>query len=155
MDGPAAMRQCLMEMDVNGVRQLWHLIAPGLPQPKDDYEAIATMHYARTVMKLPQRARFYSHRWLLDHNMMSGLPDELRSKAEQMDSKIVSAVGIAMRSESDLIKPAVPIIRGAMENAVLEAYADGKEDDIPFVKQRMAEAKTTAMKKLFGKRYGK
>jgi hypothetical protein len=153
MDGPSALTTCLVELDVKGIRQLWHLIAPQMPQPKDDADALATMHYARTLMgSLSSRQRFYSHRWLLDHNMLSGLPDELKPSAERMYPKTVSAVGLSVNSRSDWLKPAVPLIRGAMETAIQEAYADGKADDVKFIKRRMAEAKTVATRKLFGRK---
>jgi hypothetical protein len=41
-------------------------------------------------------------------------------------------------------------IRGAMEDAVLEAEADGRLTDAPFVKGRMMEARAKARKILFG-----
>jgi hypothetical protein len=147
------MLECLRELDVKGIRQLWHLIAPNMPQPQSDHEALCTMHYARTTMMvLPARARFYSHRWLLDHNIVSGLPDHERPSAERMFPQVVSSVGISVNSSSDLVKPIIPIVRGAMEDAVHEAYADGRRDDIPFIKQRMSEARTTVVRKLFGRR---
>jgi hypothetical protein len=151
MDGYAALRECLSELDVQGVRQLWHLIAPNMPQPKDDAEALATMHYARTLAEsLRLTHRFYSHRWLLDHNMLSALPDHLRPSAERMYPKMVRSVGVSINTSSEMIKPAVPLIRGAIENAIHEAYADGKQDDIAHLKKRMREAKATTVRKLFG-----
>lgn len=151
MDSAAAMKQCLEEMDVEGIRSLWQIIAPNAPQPKNDYEAMATLHMARTQMKvLTLRQRYYSHRWLLDHNMISLLPDQERPAAERMYPQVVSGVGLAIKTMSDLMKPIVPIVRSAMENAIHEAYADGRKDDIPHIKQRMAEAKKTAVRKLLG-----
>jgi hypothetical protein len=152
MDSAVAMKQCLEEMDVVGIRSLWKIIAPNAPQPKTDYEAMVTLHMARTQMPaLTKRQRYYSHRWLLDHNQISMLPDDERPSAERMYPQVVTGVGIALKSNSDLLKPALPIIRSAMENAVHEAYADGRRDDIPFIKQRMGEARTTVVRKLFGR----
>jgi len=112
---------------------------------------MTTLHMARTGMKrLTVRQRYYSHRWLLDHNMLSLLPDEERPSAERMYPQVKSSVGISINSQSSLVGPAIPIIRGAMENAVLEAYSDGRGDDIPFVKRHMAEARATAVRRLFG-----
>ena len=152
MDSAAALKQCLEEMDVNALRSLWHLVAPDSPQPETDFEAMATMHMARTKMKiLTKRQRYYSHRWVLDHNCISLLPDEEKPLAERMYPQIKRSVGISVNSGSSLIGPAIPIIRSAMENAVLEAYGDGRGDDIPFVKERMAQARTKAVKLLFGR----
>ena len=151
MDGPAEMRRCLEEADVEGIRALWRIIAPGMPQSGTDHETLVSIHYARTQsdwLRLTQR--FYSHRWLMDHNMLSGLPDHLRPSAERMYPRVASAVGIAINMRSELLKPIVPLIRDAMEYAVNDAYADGRGDDIPFVKRRMAEARKTVTRKLLG-----
>jgi hypothetical protein len=145
------MKQCLEEMDVKSIRSLWHLIAPNMPQPKNDFEAMGSMHMARTqLITLTPRQRYYSHRWLLDHNLISLLPDQEKPAAERMYPQIKSSVGISLNSRSDLTKPIVPLIQSAMENAVLEAYADGRKDDIPHIKKRMAEARTTTVRKLLG-----
>jgi hypothetical protein len=60
-----------------------------------------------------------------------------------------SSVGISVNFKSPYLKPAGVIVRGAMENAVLDAYADGRKDPA-FVKARMAEAKDKTLKQLFG-----
>jgi hypothetical protein len=144
------MKQCLEEMDVEGIRSLWHLIAPNMPQPKNNLEAMATMHMARTNMQiLTQRQRYYSHRWLLDHNMISLLPDAEKPSAERMYPQVVSSVGISVNTGSELAKPIIPHIQSAMENAVLEAYADGMKDDIPHIRKRMSEARKTVVRRLF------
>jgi hypothetical protein len=151
MDGPAEMRRCLEEVDVAGIRALWRRIAPGMPHLKNDHEALIALHYARTKSNwLRLTNRFYSHRWLLDHNMLSGLPDHLRPSAERIYPRVISSVGISINMRSELLQPVVPLIRTAVENAVNEAYADGKGDDIPFVKRRMAEARKTVTRKLLG-----
>ena len=152
MDSHGAMKSCLEEMDVEGVRSLWHLIAPNMPQPKSDMEAMVTLHMARTTaLFLSPRQRYYSHRWLLDHNCMSLLPDNEKPSAERMYPQIVSSVGISVNTSSALMKPVVPHIQNAMENAVHEAYADGRRDDIPFIKHRMNEARDTVLRKLLGR----
>ena len=151
MDSCAAMKQCLEEMDVDGARSLWHLIAPNMPQPANDLDAAKTLHMARTSAKwMTSRQRYYSHRWLLDHNTMSLLPDELKPAAERMFPQVISSVGISVNGRSDLTRPIIPYVRSAMEGAVLEAYADGKRDDIPHIRTRMREARTTTMRKLLG-----
>jgi hypothetical protein len=123
-----------------------------MPQPKSDHDAMITLHMARTSMSsLTKRQRYYSHRWLLDHNCMSMLPDEEKPSAERMYPQVVSSVGISVNSGSDLVKPIIPLVRGAMEDAVQEAYSDGRRDDIPHIRTRMAEARRTVVRKLLGR----
>jgi len=121
-----------------------------MPQPKSEAEARAIMHHACTQTPIIAfRSRAYSHRWLLDHGLPSGLPDNLRPAAEREYPKVVDAVGIAVASLSDAMAPAVPIVRGAMESVVLEHYADGVRDP-EIIKPRMIEARDKAIKKLLG-----
>lgn len=146
----AEMRRCLVECDVAGVRKLWAEAAPRLHQPSTDHEVLATLHHARTqVSDIPLKLRAYSHRWLTDHGYPSGLPDELRPKAERIYPMIVEAVGIAVRGKSDASRPIAKLIEQAMSDAVAEAYADGRTD-VAFVKARMAEARARTIDKLFG-----
>lgn len=148
MDFSAAMRQVLVECDVTGARRLWAEYAPHLSQPQNDTEALVCLHRARTEassIKLPLRA--YSHRWLLERGWPSGLPEELKPKAERLYPRIVSAVGIGVKSAHPEVASE---IRGAMEYAVLEAEADRRLTDSPFVKGRMMEARAKVRKKLFG-----
>ena len=77
----AEARRCIRECDVAQMRKLWQHIAPHLPQPKDDVEALTSMHYARTVAEfVPLNGRAYSHRWLIDNGYPSGLPDRAEAK---------------------------------------------------------------------------
>jgi hypothetical protein len=148
MDVPAAMRQVLVECDVSGARRLWAEYAPHMPQPQNDAEALVCLHRARTeAASIALRLRAYSHRWLVDNGWPSGLPDELRPKAERLYPRIALSVGIGVKS----VYPDVAAeIRSAMEDAVLEAEADGRLTDAPFVKGRMMEARAKARKILFG-----
>jgi len=144
-----AFRQCLEEMDVAGIRKLWRARAPPPHPPVDDREAEATLHRARTdgrVLSLKQLA--YSHRWLEDRGYPSGLPDDLKPKAERIYPRIVEGVGISVHIGSPVLRPAIPIIRGAMEEVVLDEYA-GKVQ-IERLKGRMREAKEKTVRKLFG-----
>jgi len=151
MTGAEIMRRALEAHDVVTCCRLWAQVAPYLPQPKDELEARITMHYACTVANnIAPRSRYYSHRWLLDHGKPSGLPDELKPKAERMFPKIVDAIGIACGVGSAELKPLEAIMRGAMEIVVLEHYAEGIRDPA-IIKPRMLEAKKNAIRKLFGK----
>ncbi len=147
------MRRCLEEVDITAARRLWAKLAPNCPQPESDGEVLATIHYARTrTVTLPKRARFYSHRWLEDHNLPSGLPDAMRPPAERMYPRSESAVGISYNARSSLLKSVTDHVRSAMEYAVLDAYADGNQDDHSFIRLRMNEARLRTLKKLLGLR---
>lgn len=152
MDLSVAMRECLETANAHDARELWAKAAPHLPQPKDDAEALKTIHYARTVSEaISDSLRCYSHCWLLDHGLPSGLPDRLKAKAEQVYPRIASAVGLAVRMRDVGEAPAGIEIRKAMEHAVLEAEADGRLTDSPFVKRRVEEARAKERRKLFGR----
>lgn len=145
-----ALRRCLENCDVAGIRALWAQIAPESPQPGSDAEALAAIHRARTeASSISPRSRAYSHRWLLDHGLPSGLPDDLLPKAERLYPRIVESVGISANFRSPILKPAKPLIEGAMSAAVEECYADRRTEPA-FVKARILEAKEHAIRKLFG-----
>jgi len=150
MSHQETFRRALEEHDVETCWRIWAHVAPNMPQPKSEAEARAIMHHACTQTPIIAfRSRAYSHRWLLDHGLPSGLPDNLRPAAEREYPKVVDAVGIAVASLSDAMAPAVPIVRGAMESVVLEHYADGVRDP-EIIKPRMIEARDKAIKKLLG-----
>lgn len=147
----AEFRRCLSECDVEAIQKLSKHVSPHLPQPLNDQEALATIHHARTQSEwLDLRSRAYSHSWLLDHNLPSGLPDDLKPKVERLYPRIVEGVGIAVKATSDLLKPIIGNVRDAMSNAIAEAYADNKTDPT-FVKNRIMEARSKAIKSLVGK----
>jgi hypothetical protein len=111
---------------------------------------LIAMHHARTqANSIPLKKRAYSHRWLLDHGFPSGLPDKLKPRAERIYPKIVSAVGIAVKTNG-VFAAAGPLIQEAMEDAVKEAVADGRLEDAEYVKQRIQEARQGAVQKLLG-----
>lgn len=98
------------------------------------------------------KLRAYSHRWLLDNGYPSGLPDDLKPAAERIYPRVAEAVGIAVKGNSELGRAVAPFIRGAMEYAVEDIYADIKSPDPIFVKGRMQEARKGAVRKLLGVR---
>lgn len=153
MQHAAEMYRCLEQADVAGVRRLWAHVAPHMPQPKTDAEALSRIHYARTTMPaMALKLRAYSHRWLLDHGYPSGLPDDLKAKCERMYPVVIDAVGIACGASSEILKPAAAQIETAMSDAVMDAYADKKTDPV-FVKARMMDARAR-MKKYFRDLFG-
>src|SRR5215218_10937824 len=91
------VRHILETLDVEGARRLWSFVNPHLPQDGTDADFLASLHHARTQaesMHLSHRA--YSHRWLEERGLPSGLPDHLKPSAQRMYPRIVSAVGIVV-----------------------------------------------------------
>jgi hypothetical protein len=145
------MQKCLVVLDVKRARQLWNIAFPHLPAITSDNEMLRTLHLARTQSEaFNTKLRFYSHQWLLERNLPSALPDHLRPNAERMYPRVVKAVGTAVHTSSELMRPIVPFVREAMSNAVLETFADGHEDDSDIVRRRIMEAKRTTVRKLLG-----
>lgn len=139
---------CLERVDTDGMRRLWAKVAPQMAT-HDDAGMVAAIHLARTKSELVRfKLRAYSHAWLIDHGYPSLLPDELRPKAQRIYPVTSSGVGIAVKSKHEEVKTA---IMRAMSDAVLEAEADGRLTDAPFVKGRIMEARRLAIKKLFGR----
>lgn len=142
--------RCLEECDVTAIRKLWQCVAPDLHQPATNHEAEATIHRARTEMEsMGFRLRAYSHRWLISNGYPSALPDELRPRAERIYPRIVEGVGIAVKTTSELLRPAMLVVRNAMCDAVKEAYED-RHTDPHFVRSRIMNARSTSIKRLFG-----
>lgn len=143
-------RAALEACDVALVRKMWHHVSPNMPQPEDDEEALQRIHYARTLMDvIGFDRRAYSHAWLLERGLPSGLPDDLRPRAQRLYPVTVSAVGIAVRGSTAVGRQLAPLIRGVMSDAVNEAYADGRTEPA-FVKARMMEAKERELGRLLG-----
>lgn len=151
MGARSEFRQALVDGDVNQLMRIWARTASHLPQPTNREQGEIVMHRARTeTTSIAYKLRFYSHRWLTERLLPSGLPNELRPRAERMYPVIVDAVGIAVKNNSPLLKPATDLIRRAMENAVSELYADGQRDPV-IVKRAIDEARMAEVGKLFGK----
>ena len=146
MQHAAELRRCLVDCDVVAIRRLWAHVSPQLPQPETDAAAMVSIHHARTTMAtMPLKLRAYSHRWLLDHGFPSGLPDEIKPRAERMYPQIAEGVGISVHT-SPLLKPVGVMIRTAMEGAVMDVYADCCSPDPAFVRARMQEARASIAK---------
>lgn len=143
----AALRRCLLDLDVPGAMRLWREAQPHLPQPATQYHGLIALHMARTATQtIPPRARFYSHRWLVDHGYPSKLPDHLKPRAERTYPRKVEAVGIAI----GLTRMPVPglralgvAVRSAMEDAVKDCFAMG-DTAKAIVWPRMMEARAKA-----------
>jgi len=147
----AEFRRCLDTLDVEGIKRLWEHVSPHLPQPKSDHEALATLHMARTSAEsIAHGKRFYSHRWLLDNNFPSSLPDRLKPSAEKMYPTPTQGVGISVNSRSPLIKPVTKLVEKAMSDVVIDIYADNSNPDPQIVRKHMMEARKTTYQKLLG-----
>jgi hypothetical protein len=147
----SAIRRILEDLDVDGMLRLHAEVFPHLPPPASREQTLAGMHHARTQCEaISATKRFYSHRWLTDSGYPSALPDKLKPMAERIYPRASAAVGIALKTNSEIVRPILGEVRGAMEYAVLEAEGDGRLEDSPHVKRRMAEAKAKAIRKLVG-----
>lgn len=141
MSYEAQFRQCLIDLDVVGICDLWFHVSPHLPQPKNNDEALATIHYARTQARsIPLRLRCYSHAWLCERGLPSGLPDCWKPKASRLYPHNVNAVGVAVLAMSEANKPMARAIEKAMSDAAMECYADGVTD-VDRIRGRMNEAR--------------
>ncbi len=139
-------RRCLVDLDVAAFRKILAAINPGERQPKDDAEALIVLHHARTQAQSVQfNLRAYSHRWLCERDLPSGLPDELKPRAERIYPQIVEAVGVSVKAMSEAGIPLAKAIERAMSDAVEDAYAGGNRNP-DFVKARMDEARTRVMR---------
>lgn len=144
-------RGALEQCDVALVRKMWSHIAPNMPQPQTDHDALVQIHYARTLaVAIKFRLRAYSHCWLSERGLPSGMPDWLKPRAQRMYPVVVSSVGIAVRGNSEVGRRIAPIIQRAMSDAVNDAYAEGRQEP-SFVKARMMEARQTTIGKLLGR----
>lgn len=144
-------RNLLEAGDINGLREFWARHAPNMPQPETFEAAEIVMHRARTeAASITLRARAYSHAWLCERSLPSGLPDELKPEAQRMYPVTVEAVGISVNTLNPLLRPAMLEVRGAMEDAVNDAYSIGRRDPV-FVRERMFEARDRTLKALFGR----
>lgn len=147
----ATFRQLLEDGDVDALRRAWHRVAPSMPQPESREDAEIVMHIARTEAEtVALRYRAYSHRWLTERGLPSKLPDDIRPQCERMFPQIVETVGIMVEFSDPMMSPAAAEVRGAMEGAVNHCFADGKTDPA-FVRARMEQARTDAMRALFGR----
>lgn len=143
-------RAALEAGDVRRVRKMWEAFQPHLPQPSAK-DAEAAMHAARTAAETVSfKARAWSHRWLSERGLPSLLPDRLRPSAEREYPRVATSVGISVNFRSPWMKPAGDEVRGAMEAAVEDCYANG-DTDPAIISRQMFEAKDQAMRSLFGR----
>jgi hypothetical protein len=147
----------LEDGDVEGLCRYSAAHLPAARQPASREDAEIAMHGARTAAEqVSLRKRAWSHRWLCERGLPSKLPEHLRPKAEQMFLPVQIGVGISVGRarfypQAAELRPAFNEIQTAMEHAVLDAQAEGKLADAPFVKSRIMEARARTRKMLFGR----
>jgi hypothetical protein len=135
--------RCLIELDIDGIRGL-HQATSG--QLLSEAETLTSLHYARTCANsLPLAARLYSHAWLCERGLPSGLPDELKPRADRLCPRQVRAVGIAVNTLAGKTELA-RMLEKAMSDSVLASLADGIEDS-SLMKSRMVEAYRKAIRR--------
>lgn len=138
-----AFRQCLANLDIATARNAWTAAFPSYPPLGSDHEVLAMLHHARTSARSSSlNDRAYSHRWLCDHGLPSGLPDYLKPSAERLYPVTVGVVGVATKTRSKLSGD----IRNAMETAVRETYADGHANQPDIVHARMMEMRQRVLR---------
>lgn len=140
------LRHVLYSLDVAGARRLWCSISPA-PQPATDDEILATLHLARTQSRAVRfRQRAYSHYWLLDHGLPSGLPDQLRPRAERLYPVVVEGVGVGAM----ISRPYSSLLQRAAIDAIQDVYAnEGAHPPVSLVKARIDEARRNERRKLW------
>ena len=106
---------------------------------------------ARTASQaVPFKLRAYSHRWLLERNYPSQLPNELKPKAEQVPQVITEGVGVSVRASCPEYKPVAIAVRESMELIVNDTYADYRSPDPLKLRRNMMEARKITLRKLLG-----
>lgn len=144
-------RQLLEQGDVQAIRGAWAQLFPHLPQVETYEQAEVVMHHARTQMQsIAFKHRAWSHRWLTERSLPSGLPDTLRPRAERLYPVVVDAVGVSINTSVPQLRPAMLEVRRDVCDAVEDAYAAGHKDPV-FLKQRMNEVRDQSIRKLFGR----
>lgn len=137
----AEFRQLLEAGDVDGLRAVWHRVAPKMPQPSTREQAEIVMHMARAKAgSVSAKARTYSQRWLVERMLPTPSTEP---------GKIATAVGISVNFRSAVLAPAAAELQESMADAVTHCYEDGTTDPAT-ISKRMDEARARTMKALFG-----
>lgn len=138
--------------DVEGCRAYTRKHAPHQPQPETREDAEIVFHHTRTIVSgLTLGARAYSHAWLRERSLPSGLPDELKPAAERLHPVIVEGVLISvLNANNDMARMAKPLVEADIAEAVADAYARGKTET-GYIRGLMADTKARSMRSLFGR----
>jgi hypothetical protein len=124
------VRHYLLALDVAGMRRLHAHIWPHYPQPKNDDDALFSMHVARVQMRnIPESARQYSAQWLMERQGLQA-----------------KAVGVAIKALSPRSAERAKNSAAAMIDAVNESIKAGIDIDTEAaeVRRRMQIARRKA-----------
>ena len=112
MEHSAELSRCLRALDVPAARRLWAHVAPHLPQPATDEEALIVMHAARVEMTdLDALAREYSEAWLAERTRRRDAwgvviaviaPARRKTEAREIEAAMSEAVTSAIQAGVDL-----------------------------------------------------
>lgn len=146
-------RTALETGDVKLLQRIHPILFPHVPAAPDLASAEIQLHMARTQADwLSLKRRAYSHRWLIERGYPSQLPDELKPSAERLYPVVTPAVFVSANTESPIMRPAMKEVQQAMSDAVMDAHADGRLEDSPYVRDRIQDARQRSLKQLFGRR---
>lgn len=146
----AEFRNLLEAGDVEGCRAYSRAHTPHLPQAETREDAEVVMHHTRTAVDaLTLKARAYSHRWLCERGLPSGLPDELKPSAERLYPRVVEAVLISVLNRKGM-EQAKPIVEAEIAEVVADAYASGRTDP-GYVSGLISDTKARSIRSLFGR----
>lgn len=138
----SVFRRCLSALDVDAARLMWSATFPHLPPLGSDADILAMLHRARTEAESsPEKDRLYSHRWLIERGIPSGLPDRMKAKADRIYPEKVMSVGVATKTRSCLANA----VHDAMVYAVNECYGDGHQEP-HIVRPRMLELRARVLR---------
>jgi len=128
-------------VDVEAAKRADRALFAHLPPVMSDQDWLIVLHHARTQSNSVRfRLRAYSHCWLLDRGLPSGLPDGLRPAAQRLYPRVVEGVGVAVLARSSSLQVVARGIRKAMSDTAAEIYGDtpdGKSPDPLIVRSQM------------------
>jgi hypothetical protein len=146
----ARFRRALRERDVPALIEASRILFKPEQQPSDHAQAEAMMHWARAGADwLELEHRSFSHFWLLDKGVPSPLPPCLEPEARRYRPEIKSSVGVAYGTGKEWLKPAAPLIHGAMLKAVVD-HAELIETDPDQLRDEIQFARRDEFQRLFG-----
>jgi hypothetical protein len=150
MNAADEFRAALTACNVREVDRLFRLIHPHLPPPSSLEATETAMHTTRSAADwLPDRARCYSHSWLVERDLPSQLPDHLKPMAERLYPRIAEGVFVSINTNSPLLKPAAAEVQKAVCDVVEDCYANGDTDPV-LVRSRILDARASTFKRLLG-----
>jgi len=135
--------------DSKELRRLWSHSHSHLPQVSEK-EAEKMLHLARCgTGTLPLKLRAYSHRWLVERNIPSPLPDEIRPECERLYPRIADSVALCFRASNPAFKEVAAYAQHKASLAVEEMWAENDKDPLR-VRNRIKEVKLQSEREMLG-----